>query len=116
MHFIRSLIALILTAIIAIFAVMNREDASVMWSPFHDVIILPLYAVILGSLLSGFLMGGFAVWINDSGLRKTRRQQKKKIKGLEKELTQAQTLQTYDALPSDFFPALPPKSPYADNP
>lgn len=116
MHFIRSLIALILTAIIAIFAVMNREDVSVLWSPFHEEIVLPLYAVILGSLLAGFVVGGCVVWVNNSGLRKTRRQQKKKIKGLEKELTEAQMLHAHDAPPSDFFPALPAKGSSSNNP
>ena len=85
---------------------MNAQTISVMWSPVHDTIDLPLYAIIIGSLLLGFITGCIALWFNTGHLRKTKRQQKKQIKTLEKELATSQEKETTQKPPSDFFPAI----------
>ncbi len=88
MAFLRGLSALTFTIVIAVIAVLNRDDVPVYLNPLdtsfsHD---FPLYAVILGSVLFGFVVGGFMVWINMSSLRRQKRQQKKDLKKLEQEV------------------------------
>ncbi len=106
MAFIRSLIALLIAFCIAGFAVMNRNDVEVFWSPINQAYTVPLYVIILGSLIAGFLIGGIVVWLNHGGLRRTSRKQKKHIKDLEKELSKIETDPLAETPPSDFFPAI----------
>lgn len=86
MAILRFLIGLIITITIALFAVLNRGEASFTWSPVHDSITLPIYIIILGSMAAGFIFGGAIVWLNAGKLRKEKRKQKKNIKMLEKEV------------------------------
>jgi len=73
------------------FCVLNRDIIPLKWSPLQDSIDIPLYSLILGCTIFGFLLGGLIVWINNSPLRKTKRTQKKKIKTLEQELNAINT-------------------------
>lgn len=116
MTFIRAVIGFSFIIIVCAFAVMNRQDVGVSWSPLHDPYDIPLYAVMLGALASGFIAGAILVWVNGVGVRVERRRQKKKIKTLEKELTTAQAVQKAEAtIPhSDFFPSLPDRRQKSD--
>lgn len=107
MSLIRNILALLLTIVIAGFAIMNRDVVSVMWSPVHAASAVPLYGVILAALAVGFLMGAVATWIGSAGLRRTKRAQKKQIKKLEKELNGAPTLVANNNPPAELFPAIP---------
>ncbi len=82
----RFIIGLIITISIALIAVLNRDIISFTWSPLHNSIDLPIYALILAPMAIGFIFGGAVVWINSSKLRKEKRKQKKNIKMLEKEV------------------------------
>ncbi len=82
----RFIIGLVLTICIAMLAVLNRDMASFTWSPIHDSVTLPVYAIILASMAVGFIFGGVVVWLNHGKTRKERRKQKKNIKTLEKEV------------------------------
>jgi len=75
-------IALLFTA----FAVMNRHNIDLFWSPLHPALPVPLYLLALGMLAAGFLLGGVIVWLNMSPLRREKRHQRKIIHALEKEL------------------------------
>ena len=70
------------------FAVMNRQDALVSWSPFHEAVSLPVFFIGLGGMGIGFLIGCVYTWINHHKVRRERRQYKKEIKTLEKELAE----------------------------
>jgi len=109
MSLIKSIFTLILMLTIGGFCILNAQSINVTWSPLHDDITLPLYAIILGSLIVGFLLGACALWINRAYLRKEKRQQKKQIKTLEKELSKSSANTNTQKPPSDFFPALPKK-------
>ena len=87
MAILRFIIGLIITIFIAAFAVLNREEVLLTWSPIHDPITLPIYAVALASMAIGFIIGGTIVWLNAGKVRKEKRKQKKNIKILEKELS-----------------------------
>ena len=110
MSFIKSIIAFLLTILIAAFCILNLGTIDVNWSPVHEAIKLPLYALILGAMLFGFIIGAGAQWLNSGKLRQTKRQQKKQIKTLEKELEKTSANTNTQNPPSDFFPALPKQS------
>ena len=110
MSLIKSLFTFILVLLIAGFCILNAQSIESEWSPVHNAITLPLYAIILGSLLFGFLIGATALWMNSGTLRKAKRQQTKQIKTLEKELAKTSANTNNQKPPNDFFPALPNKS------
>lgn len=106
MAFIKSIIAFLLTILIAGFCILNAQTIKIAWSPIHDTIAIPLYAIILGGLVFGFFIGMFSLWLNSGNIRKTKRQQSKQIKTLEKELAKTSPNINTQKPPSDFFPAL----------
>ena len=109
MSLIGNTLTFIFIIVIAGFCILNAQDIEIEWSPVHDPVTLPLYAIALGALGSGFILGAATLWFNSHNTRKTKRQQTKHIKNLEKELAKA-TPQTFNQKPpSDFFPALPAK-------
>lgn len=110
MSFIKSIFAFLLTILIAGFCIINAQSIEVSWSPIHDALSLPLYALILGALTFGFIIGAVSVWLNSSTLRKTKRQQKKQIKNLEKELAKTTPSAPNQKPLEDFFPALTHKT------
>ena len=110
MSFVKSIFAFLLTILIAGFCIINAQISDIAWSPIHEAISIPLYAVILGSIVFGFFTGMVALWLNSGTLRKTKRQQKKHIKAHEKELEKTKPATPGQKPPSDFFPALPGKS------
>lgn len=94
------------------FSVQNRDLIDIQYSPLHASFTLPIYAIGLGGLLIGFILGGTLVWINDGHLRREKRHQKKHIKSLEKDLETLNTPElkdTKNAPASDLFPTLPKK-------
>jgi uncharacterized integral membrane protein len=106
MRFLLWLIGFLITVQITAFAVLNRDIVSVTLNPVGPALQLPLYAVALGFVVYGFLIGAFIVWINGAEIRKTRRQQRKTIKTLEKELAQDHKSAVKEEPLTDFFPAL----------
>ncbi len=68
------------------FAVANPDTVNIHWSPLHDTIKLPLYAVVLSFLGVGFLLGSIMTWLGMSKVRSERRTFKRENKKLEKEL------------------------------
>jgi uncharacterized integral membrane protein len=86
MRFIQSLLGMVFAVILAVFSVSNMARVSVNYSPVHDPIDLPLYAVALGGVLIGFLGGAFMMWLSAVSKSLAKR---KEIKGLKKELKTA---------------------------
>ncbi|MGH1397987.1 MAG: lipopolysaccharide assembly protein LapA domain-containing protein [Alphaproteobacteria bacterium] len=109
MGFIKTILGFILAIAITAFAVQNRAPINIQFSPLHDPFPLPLYAIALGGLLLGFILGGTLVWLNDGKIRHEKRRQKKQIKTLEKDLATLKSPKPQTAPASDLFPALPKK-------
>ncbi len=84
--FIRWILGLSIAILLVGFSVLNRAPVQIHISPVQAPLELPIYSIALGAMLFGFLLGGLLVWINNSTLRKTKRQQKRQIKALEQEL------------------------------
>lgn len=109
MSFIRGLIGLCIALSIAYLAITNRQIVELNFSPIHPPLEYPLYIAGLGALLIGFLLGATSVWLNNAGLRRTKRQQKRTIADLEKALKAAYENaadQTTNKPATDLFPAL----------
>ena len=86
MDLLRAIIGFFIAIIAITFAVMNRHHIDVSWSPFHDPVSLPLFAACLGIGALGFLLGAIVCWMYGGHVRRAKRQQKRHIKALEKEL------------------------------
>ena len=89
MAFLRWIIALPIIVGAVLFALAHGEVVTVTWNPFEAPIELPLYFVALVFLGMGFILGAFTAWMSMGKVRKERRQQKKKIKQLEKDINAA---------------------------
>lgn len=104
----RGIAGFIIAAFLIGFALFNRQHVELIYSPVHEALNLPLYFIVLTMFGLGFLIGGAAVWLNMAGTRKVKRQQKKQIKALEKEITLMKTDVPDNPPPaSEFFPSLP---------
>ena len=111
MPLVRWIAGFVFTVVLAAFAVANRELVSVIWSPLHDPVELPLYLIAAGAFVSGFLFGGIIVWMNGGSVRREKRRQGKVLKDLERkvESMEGRGFDSSSAQPPgrDFFVALP---------
>ena len=109
MSLIRSLIGFIFAILLVGFALANRQDTTLIYSPLHEPLTVPLYLITLLFLALGFVLGAVLTWLNGAPNRKTRRQQRKKIKELEKELDHINNdpKSKPPAPAAEIFPALP---------
>jgi uncharacterized integral membrane protein len=80
-------IVLALAALLLIlFAVSNRETVSVGLWPLPALVELPLYLVVLGTLIIGFVLGELVAWISAWRWRREARRSRERIAVLEREL------------------------------
>lgn len=86
------------------FALYNQDVVSVIVNPFHDPLTLPVYVPVLTAIAFGFVFGSLMTWAAMARLRKERREQKKRIKTLEKQLEAANqntvSPQSYTMIPT----------------
>ena len=72
---------------------------------------MPLYIILLGGLLGGFIIGATAAWLSEGKNRKEKRTLKKQVKALEKQLDDAQgALSKNDLLRATCSRLLQPKN------
>lgn len=81
MAFIRGLLGVFVIIVLTVLCVSNMDAVPLKISPIHDALEIPLYGVILGAFLFGFIIGAFMVWLN---ALVTGWGQRRKIKSLEK--------------------------------
>jgi lipopolysaccharide assembly protein A len=80
-------IALAIAALLLVlFAVSNREPVSVGLWPLPDTVGLPLYLVVLATLLVGFAVGELVAWVGSWHWRREARRSREKIATLERQL------------------------------
>jgi uncharacterized integral membrane protein len=89
MAFIRWIIALPIIVGAVLFALAHPDPVMITWNPFQEPVELPLYFVVFAFLGIGFLLGAFMAWMGMSRVRSERRQQKKTIRQLEKDINEA---------------------------
>lgn len=81
--FLRWILGFIITVAAVLFALANRTIVSVIWSPFHSAMEVPVFLPALASLVLGFMLGGAMVWLNGAERRREQRHQRKQIRKLE---------------------------------
>ena len=108
MSLVRAIFGFILAIALTAFAISNRQGVELIYSPIHEPLEVPLYLIALLFMATGFMLGAIATWFNGGKTRKIKRQQRKTIKALEKELSSlSKGKDEAAAPPSEFFPALP---------
>lgn len=109
---IRWILGFAIAILFAGFAAMNRQNVTLYFTPVHDPIEWPLFAIVLGFSALGFLIGAMVVWMNDGKLRREKRLQKRQIKKLKAELDKNDILLPNEAPKPDtaLFPALTKQS------
>ena len=92
MKFVFWLVTVPVALIAIVFSVSNLDKVPVGLWPFSNVLVMPLYLVVLGALGLGFIAGEFVAWINGGRWRREARRRQRRIEALERELgaTQAQ--------------------------
>ena len=86
MRLIYWLVTLVLALALTVFAVSNLERVPVGFWPFSDLLVAPLYLVVILALLLGFLIGELVAWINGRHRRREARRRARRIESLEREL------------------------------
>lgn len=79
-----------LALLFIVFAVSNREAASVTFWPLPVAIDAPLYLIVLLTLLLGFLAGLGAGWVASWQVRRAARRRARRIEALERDLAAAE--------------------------
>jgi putative membrane protein len=78
--------AVLVAAVVALFAVSNRAGVALSLWPLPFLVDAPLYLIARGGALLGFLAGELAAWIAASRRRRELRRQRRHIAALEAEL------------------------------
>lgn len=86
MHLLRWIIGLPVTIVLVVFAVANRQIVPVDLYPLPVMAELPVYLVVLGALLTGFVLGLFAAWIAGHRHRSQARAESRRASRLEREV------------------------------
>lgn len=89
MKFLWWILLALVALVLILFAVSNREAVSVALWPLPDAVQLPLYLVVLGSLVVGFLAGEFVAWVRGWRWRREARRSRERIQTLEREIEAA---------------------------
>jgi len=79
--------------IVVVFAINNRGPVTVTLWPLPWIAELPLYLVVLGSLLVGFLVGAAIAWLSAGRRRHEARVAAERLRGMSAELTRLQRQQ-----------------------
>ena len=86
------IVAALVAAVLALFAMSNREAITLGLWPLPFELDLPLYLAIIAAMLTGFVAGALCVWSAGRHGRRESRRRGRRIAALERELaaTQAQ--------------------------
>jgi len=97
MKLLRWIVLAVIAVVLILFAVSNRETVSVRLWPLPALIDLPLYLVLLGTLVIGFLAGELAAWLRGWHWRREARRGRERIAALEREVAAAQAARRTEA-------------------
>jgi len=89
MKFLSWTVLALVAVVLILFAVSNRETVSIGLWPLPALVAMPLYLVVLGTLVVGFVVGEFVAWIGGWRWRREARRSRDRIAMLERELDTA---------------------------
>lgn len=84
-------VTLAVAAVLSLFAASNREAVSLGLWPLPFLVGVPLYLVIFGAAIVGFLTGAFAAWIAGGRRRRELRHCRRRSEALAQELAATQS-------------------------
>jgi uncharacterized integral membrane protein len=84
-------VTLAVAAVLSLFAASNREAVSLGLWPLPFLVGVPLYLVVFGAAIVGFLTGAFAAWIAGAHRRRELRRYRRRGEALARELAAAQS-------------------------
>ena len=87
MRYLFWLLTLVLTALFIVFTVANRDPVVIDFWPFEFQQSLPFSLVVLASLLFGFVVGTFLMWLRFGAARSRARHAEHRATVMERELT-----------------------------
>jgi uncharacterized integral membrane protein len=82
---------LVASALLIPFALSNREPVSLGFWPLPLLVDLPLYLLVLLTLLVGFTIGAAVLWIAGRRMRRELRRRRRRVETLERELVAARS-------------------------
>ncbi|HEY9539661.1 MAG TPA: lipopolysaccharide assembly protein LapA domain-containing protein, partial [Kiloniellaceae bacterium] len=88
MHYLYLIITFILLIVFVTFTAANLQDVAIDFWPFEYQVNLPFALVLLGSLLGGFLIGSFLMWLRFGTARARARRAEQRATILERELVE----------------------------
>ena len=80
------LIVLPLAVLMALFGIRNSQIASLDLDPFPYTLELPLFAVVLGAVFVGVVVGSVSAWLGQGRWRRQARGLNRRVRQLEREL------------------------------
>ncbi len=90
-----------------VFAINNPEPIAIVFNPFKEALVIPVYVPVLTAIAFGFLFGSLMTWAAMGRLRAEKKEQAKRIKTLEKEIHAGSsatiTPHNYSLIPSSFM-------------
>ena len=86
MHYLYVVVTVIFLVIFATFTAANLQDVVIDFWPFEYQVGLPFAPVLLGTLLIGFLVGCFLMWLRFGAARSRARRAEQRAAVLEREL------------------------------
>jgi uncharacterized integral membrane protein len=104
-----ALILVPLAVVLVAFAVANRQTVVVSLDPFDQAhpalaVTLPLFALILGLVIGGVLVGGVAAWLRQSKWRRAARLAEAEARELRAELDRLRRRSAPSPLPAEPMP------------
>jgi lipopolysaccharide assembly protein A len=86
MRFLSWIVLALAAVLLVLFAVSNREAVAIELWPLPDRAELPLYLLVLGTLIVGFVVGEIVAWTGGWRWRREARRSRVRIAALEREL------------------------------
>ena len=85
-HYVYWIITFLFLIVFVTFTAANLQQVAIDFWPFEYQLVLPFALVLLGSLLSGFLIGAFLMWLRFGAARARARRAEQRAALLEREL------------------------------
>lgn len=118
MHYLYLVVTFVFLVVFVTFTAANLQEVAIDFWPFQFQVSLPFALVLLGSLLGGFLIGTFLMWLRFGAARARARRAEQRAAVLERELVELKrrSVGPSSAVPPAGGPAGAPKAITAPDP
>ena len=86
MRYVSALLTILLSAMLILFAISNKDEARLELFPLPQQIVAPMYLIAFLLIFSGFILGGLAAWNGGRRHRRVAKQSTRRISTLEGDL------------------------------